>query len=676
MGGTGSTSLNSGPGSGADEVAFPGRQQSSYSWVETPEAQRLIVGVIGPGIVLLSLGYLFVATFPGLYLAMGTGLDPSWIHAINVLPGSGYRFGTDVVFTYGPLGYLLAPLDVGSNLVQAGILWVVTQFLFGAVLVYHYRRTGNPIAIVVFSATYLVALSLNVYFAYLFYEYRLLLLVGLLLTVRPEDKGFWRFACVVVAALVGAMLFMKFSGGVASLSMLCIAAIMWIRDRRTSLREVGTFLGGPLLVVCLVLSVTLLGSPANLARWIRLSLEVANGYGSAMSRPGPTRVVLLGLVAVATYGLMAILLRKRERGAFTSALIFAGAVLVAFKHAYVRQQGMLFFAFLLGVVAVTIVSVQSIRRAAVALGAAMAIGGSGVAASHLQSVCACPWGPASIFPSDGWSRLSALVDLDTTRDRLAFKSSTNLRSSYLPSEWISFIKADGGSVDVVPHEISLIPANGLVWSPNPVLQLYSAYTTTLDRRSAEHYSGAEAPAFVLLQFADIDDRHPTMGAPATWRALLTHYEVLSVRLDHPVQVALLGKRDRPLKERGRIVGRDRFLIGDWVEVPRAGGLLFGRLALSPSTAGRFTSTVWRIPPVYIELELGNGNHGVYRFVPATAIGGLLLNRLPFSLEELTRLFAGRLRAQVVRFRIGGPGAEWFHRRVALEWVEFPWHLSG
>lgn len=644
--------------------------------LRSPLAQRVIVRVISPGMMLLSLGYMLVATFPGLYLAMGTGLDPSWIHAINVLPGSGYRFGADVVFTYGPLGYLLAPLDVGSNLVQAGILWVVTQFLFGAILVYHYHRTGNPIAIVVFSATYLVALSLNVYFEYLFYEYRLLLLVGLLLTVRPEDKGSWRLACVVAAALVGAMLFMKFSGGVAGLSMLCIGAIMWIRDRRTSLREVGTFLGGPLLVVCFVLSVTLLGSPANLARWIRLSLEVANGYGSAMSRPGPTPVLLLGLVAVATYGLMALLLRKRERTAFTSALIFAGAVPIAFKHAYVRQQGMLFFAFLLGAVAVTLVSVQSIRRAVVALGAATVIGGSGVAASHLQSVCDCPWQPAAILPSDGWRRLSALVDLDTTRERLALKSSANLQSSRLPSEWISFIKAHRGSVDVVPHEISLILANELVWSPNPVLQLYSAYTPTLDRRSAEHYSGAEAPAFVLLQFADIDDRHPIMGAPATWRALLTHYEVLSVRLDHAVQVALLGKRDRPLNERGRVVGRDRFVMGDWVRVPGARGLLFGRLALIPSTAGRLTSIVWRIPPVYIELELGNGDHGVYRFVPGTAIDGLLLNRVPFILEELTQLFAGRLKAQVVRFRVVGAGAEWFDRRVEVEWAEVPWHLSG
>src|ERR1700722_950414 len=75
-----------------------------------------------------------------------------------------------------------------------------------------------------------------------------------------------------------------------------------------------------------------------------------------------------------------------------------------------------------------------------------------------------------------------------------------------------------GTVNVLPWETDVIPANGWDWRPAPVFQSYAAFTPALDRLDAEHYASASAADFVLLNFPAIDRRHPFLETPVSWRA--------------------------------------------------------------------------------------------------------------------------------------------------------------
>ena len=55
------------------------------------------------------------ATLPIYFAKISSGLDPSWIYAINVAGPMGLKFGEDVFFTYGPLGFLCSCAAVGGN---------------------------------------------------------------------------------------------------------------------------------------------------------------------------------------------------------------------------------------------------------------------------------------------------------------------------------------------------------------------------------------------------------------------------------------------------------------------------------------------------------------------------------------------------------------------------------
>src|SRR5579862_4921286 len=69
--------------------------------------------------------YAMVCTFPGGYHPLQFGLDGSWMYGLNYLAGSKYVYGRDVTFTYGPLGFLLNPLEVGSCLVAGTVFWAL-----------------------------------------------------------------------------------------------------------------------------------------------------------------------------------------------------------------------------------------------------------------------------------------------------------------------------------------------------------------------------------------------------------------------------------------------------------------------------------------------------------------------------------------------------------------------
>ena len=73
---------------------------------------RLMVMVLG--IILLS--------FPALAMPLFASLDSSWMIGLHEAVKRGFVFGRDVGFTYGPLGYVLFPLNEGTAPTTSSLL--------------------------------------------------------------------------------------------------------------------------------------------------------------------------------------------------------------------------------------------------------------------------------------------------------------------------------------------------------------------------------------------------------------------------------------------------------------------------------------------------------------------------------------------------------------------------
>jgi hypothetical protein len=78
----------------------------------------------------------------------GPGLDPSWWAGLYMATDQGMQFGTQVVFTYGPLGFLGLPWLWFSGLASIAFIYSAAIYLaFSCALVWTFRvRLGAPIA--------------------------------------------------------------------------------------------------------------------------------------------------------------------------------------------------------------------------------------------------------------------------------------------------------------------------------------------------------------------------------------------------------------------------------------------------------------------------------------------------------------------------------------------------
>ncbi len=231
------------------------------------------------------------------------------------------------------------------------------------------------------------------------------------------------------------------------------------------------------------------------------------------------------------------------------------------------------------------------------------------------------------------------------------------------------VRAAGLGVDVLPWELSYLPANGLRWVPSPTLQLYATLTRRLDILTARHFAGAAAPDLLLAQGDSIDSRNLLWDTPETWRAVLAAYE-LDTRRPAP-DLLVLRRRVHPLAWRLEPRGEIVTAPGRWLDVaaPAAGRWTFAALELSPSLGGRLERWFLGLSPIHLETVDARGVHRTARILPDPAPGGLLLAPSVFNLNDMAALWsAPATLPHIVRLRVAGPGLAGVSA-VKVRWLE-------
>ncbi|MPY94806.1 MAG: hypothetical protein GEV08_17600, partial [Acidimicrobiia bacterium] len=192
---------------------------------------------------------LWVLTWPSAALSAAPSLDPSFRWGLQQAFVEGRRFGTEIVFTYGPLGFLSFPelyftlptflsIAARSVLMFAGcgfVLWAVRRVV--------------PNRVVAFLVAYgLVALTLTPLVAYLPETICALLVSGSLAVVLGGELGSRRRVTVLVGigATAALLALMKLNTGVTAGLVGSLAAVSLASGRAwrplARLRDLATFL--------------------------------------------------------------------------------------------------------------------------------------------------------------------------------------------------------------------------------------------------------------------------------------------------------------------------------------------------------------------------------------------------------------------------------------------------
>ena len=615
-----------------------------------------------------AVAYIFIVGFPAERFPISAGLDGSWTYAINVAAEQALIFGRDVLFTYGPFGYLRSPVPSGSNLPKAIIFQLGLHLCLCALLLLIAAKTKRPHALVIWALGFSAALALG-----LSYEYQM---IGVALLLACGANQLFSSAWMLFAsgALSTFLLFIRPGAGVLALATSATLTLFawparW-RWRAAYLSAAGV------VTTALLVGILRFGSIESLSEWLRLSGELMRGFDVAMSVQGPREQSIFALVAAGV--LLAPAIRATGQHARLS-LAVSPAIFLCFKHTFVRQDVehvfSIFFGFLLLLAASVYLFLDRAteRRTAAVVMACVALLGVGL---QVREGRFSTHQLIDVF--SGQRGLRQLNDTLALRPQLAAfdrLTSQSLAEDSLPTKWLELMGGESGSVMPFPTEISWCAASHLRCRFYPALQAYSAYTGVLDQWSSSIFETMRAPDFVVAELASIDGRNGWFDVPLTWQSMLTHYRLVD---SEDGRRLLLRKRARPAAVRPISISQTRERVGQWIPLPSFEQTLTGA---SPATRiwligaphlkltalGSWRKVLYKIKSVELEVRYAGGETARWRFVPSTAERGLLLGAVPRSARELADIFAGRPTEPVTHFRIVGPGIASFQQEFELDW---------
>jgi hypothetical protein len=463
-------------------------------------------------------------TWPIVSIAPASGPDLSWIAGLYMAGAEGLQFGTEIVFTYGPLGFLQVPVLYDGGMWVGAFLFQAAMHAMVAISLLWVARRALPLALAL-PACYCLLVIGGLSAAAV-----LLAFLWCFVVLGDEPPRFALPAVAIAGGLLAAVeLPAKANYGIA-IFLFAMLALLGVPGRR---RHVPLFL--VVTAAGLVVGWVAGGQALSAAPdFIGHAAQIVSGYSGAMGTDVVVRDWELPLAGVAIVLLLsgAVLAARRDPlpRRIASLALVALFSFMAFKQGFVRQgvgNTPEFFVLIAGAA----IAVASRLPRAPLRGPALGLVGSLVALALIVLPTPSLW--QSLQPDSHLRFLRQDVDAllhSAERGRLIAEARRSMRSAYrLDPEILSAL--GDSPVHIDPWEIGVAWAYGLNWRPLPVIQSYSAYTPQLDRLNAAALGGPAAPAAILrhrdaiagVRETSIDDRLPGWESPAAARAMLCNY---------------------------------------------------------------------------------------------------------------------------------------------------------
>ncbi len=643
--------------------------------------------------MVLTLVYALVFSAAWTPAFIGPDVDLSWQAVMHHAWLEGWQLGDDLIYTGGPYYFvytrlfypgtypLLVSLTLALTSVQVWAMWRLVRAgtrdgLLGAALVLVVLEVADA--------------SPDLY---VFLPAALLVLLTCLPAVVPrggeeEDTLSGRLegsheALLHALALALSLLSLTKHTLLAT-SLIALAAISAdaiVRRRRPPLQGL-TYLAG-VLVFWLLAGQSLGGIPAYLSS----TFHIASGYTEAMSlRASPyTEAVACAVAAAFALPWLGLLLWTRRRWA---SLIPTGGLallfVVAAKFAFVADgdrahvpAGLVACVALL--MAPTLLAHRRdhplerkwSQRSRVA--ACLTLGMIVLATLHARHpVLPNLISRLAALPTRGRAVAQALFD-PSQLQRTHQEHLAQVRA-FLPLPKLE------GSVDMYAPMQAAILAHDLDYQPRPIFQSFQAYSPTLEHLNRDHLLGDEAPDWIVLAFAPVDNRYRALADGPAWPELLTRYR--AVRELAPGWL-LLAKRKRPLSFSLTPLGE---IESPWsrVEVPKVerGHAVWVEMEIDLSLPGRILSLLYKAPRLRITPRTNTEQVGdllkKQRLIAGMARAGFILSPridtpvdfMNLTTESSSAFWSDREVSSIELAIADDFGASWAYRdRVKLRFYE-------
>jgi hypothetical protein len=611
------------------------------------------------------------------------GFDLNWIFGLNFLSSADVIFGRDLVYSYGPLGFLFYPMRLAGRYLIAQFFWAFIAFVFGFCVVLM-KKSLTPAK---FSGFGLLLFMFMDQLGAVNEEYLIVPLVFLILLQPFFNRPFLSFSAVLGFFLSGLFLFCKFNLGLTTVVSAPLVAVFW----KSSLPQITPryfILGAGALALSITMGILLLfqGNVQWFCQWMHDCALFASAYSDSMTFPADHYLSIALTLIVGLLFAAAVLIRKNRQLAWLL-LAMMPALMVTFKHSFTRADpGHEHNMFTMLAADAAILFLFSKSRLANLILFAVALS-SWLA---FQSTCTKP------------------LCLQLIEQRRAYYLSLGAkpRPPVMSNEGVKLPPAieqavpQGSTVDSLPFKIAYCSNPKWRYRPNPLLELATACSSGLDKLCAEHFRN-DGPDYLIVRFEDIDRRNMLWDLPLTWRTIRRNYILAA---EDPVeQVGLLKRlksearpsnqgsktptidetsantqthtehqaptqdqayrgRRADLKEQSNVIQTNK-----WCSVPDLSQRLCAELRFRPRFKYFVEKLFYQAPISYLDLHYRSGAYRRFRLVTDSARNGILINFVPINFNDFVDMFSNHAYDKVDAYRLSGAAMKSFQDEVPVRY---------
>jgi hypothetical protein len=577
-----------------------------------------------------------VITWPIRDFAPHAGVDQSWVMALHMAAHQRLAFGSEIVFTYGPLGFLTVPKLAYPVTALLSLLFALVAYLLVSYAVV--RASLRSFGLLALPVAWFI---LELFAAsgadeHLQTAVACAAFIGAIAILRADRTARqWWLVPAVAGAASGIEALVKLNSGFTVALVLGVACVAVAHGRRM---QAAAVFAGAAAIVFLICWLAAGQSPAGLPHYASYSWQIISGYvqaqlletqGLSWQYPAAAGAALVvvgtGWIGTAGWG------RSRRMAAL---VLTAGFLFIWFKEGFVRHDqyhAPLYFEAALGAALAFCLPGTRLRPSATLLPLVPL-------AVVLVVALAPPWSgltnPRAFAKSLKDEVLAvASPDAKIVAARQALQQEEDVPPSLLA-------QMTGQRVHVWPLEASAAWAYGeLHWTPLPVFQAYSTYTKKLDQLNSERLRAPDGPNRVLFTSTFYT---PTDQPETTVELMCRFVQGVS----SPKWAVLLRAGNRCGAPRPLAVVRSE--TGALITVPKAPAGAAVTVAIDGLRAGLFERLRTVVFKGYLrELVIDNTFHD--RVAPGTTDSATLLNvpvgldyRPPFNLSQHAKHITVRL----------------------------------
>lgn len=620
---------------------------------------------IGRGLY-FTLLFLAIFAYPAFLL---TELDSSWRQVLTYGFVHGWQVGQDLIFTYGPLGFLMG--NTYSGLVfWPFILWQVIMSLIFAGIIFRQGLRLPPYPRAFFWA---IMVTVGVCYPDALHMIIIVLLGFELLRDAGAAPRRWTVGSLVLLAVLTAVKFtnMMLAGFVV---LVAVSLELALRRPRAAAR-LALWYGGAFLLVWLLCG----QNPLNLPAYVLNSLRISSGYEQTMGLSTPDFALHVGLPVLGiliVYAFIHLAYSAEKPRALARCLVLGAFTYLNWKHGFVRADGHLIGFHICALMVLT--------------------GFPGI----LDDSPRMGWVRwVLLLPAVGFCFAGLQNPLPVTRNLLALfqdKVFANVYNTlHFPdyyrehrdkvraarAEWdLPRTRAVVGDapMDYLGYTQAVLLHNRFNYRPRPVIQNYSAYTPALAQINADFYASDRAPDYVLFRLEWIDGRYPPLEDARTLHVFMHRYDFVHTEKGFQLWKLRAGPFDaaalapRPLRTVDLPLGQSFAL--EQMSAQR----LWLKADLRPSLLGRLRDFFYKPPLVQLRLVDTRGNTTLYRLPLPMARGGFMLNPIIGDVFGFMRFASDQAQHRVkeVSLVVDEADRKYFAPRIRLEFSELPASNAG